>query len=322
MFLRQVSRIDVLTWALSCALLLLTACGGTGVSSPVSSPNPNPQPAPAQPVAQQSLVIIVVEENHAYEQIIGNSVMPYLNSLAQQGALATQYYANAHPSIGDYFALTTGAVQTSDNNFPGPLSADNLVRQINASGKTWKAYVEDLPSSGYLGTTVGNYEKHHNPFAYFSDVVNDANQAAKIVPITQLATDVGAAAISDFIFILPNAIDDGHSCLAGTVCNDNYLLARADQWLKTTISPLLAISRFQSSGLLLITFDESNVADIRNGGGRVPLIAFGPKSKAASQSATLYKHENTLKTVCVVLGLPACPGPAASMSPESDLIQP
>ena len=123
---------------------------------------------------------MVVEENHAYEQIIGNSLMPYLNSLAQQGALATQYYADAHPSIGNYFALTTGALQTNDNNFPGPLSADNLVRQINASGKSCKAYAEDLPSPGYLGTTVGNYEKHHNPFAYFSDVVNDANRAAKI----------------------------------------------------------------------------------------------------------------------------------------------
>jgi acid phosphatase len=264
---------------------------------------------------------MVVEENHAYEQVIGNSAMPYLNGLAQQGALATQYYADIHPSIGNYFALTTGVVQTNDNNFPGPVSADNLVRQINVSGKTWKVYAEDLPSAGYLGTTIGNYEKHHNPFAYFSDVVNDPNQAAKIVPVTQLASDVGSGSLADFVFILPNAMNDGHSCDVGTVCNDNDLLARTDQWLKATIGPLLGTSRFQSAGLLLITFDESNLADIRNGGGRVPLIAFGPKAKAGSQSATLYKHENTLKTVCVVLGLGGCPGSAASISAEDDLIQ-
>ena len=319
--MRKQLAIDLLTWPLCLGLLLLTSCGGTGAGSPATSPNPTSQPAPVQPVAPQNLVVMVVEENHSYEQVIGNSVMPYLNSLAQQGGLATQYYADAHPSIGNYFALTTGAVQTNDNNFPGPVSADNLVRQINASGKTWKAYAEDLPSPGYLGTTVGNYEKHHNPFAYFSDVINDPNQAAKIVPITQLATDVGADSLSDFVFVLPNAINDGHSCPSGMVCTDGDLLARADQWLKTTISPLLATSRFQSSGLLLITFDESNIADIRNGGGRVPLIALGPKAKAGSQSATLYKHENTLKTVCVVLGLATCPGPAASMSAEDDLIQ-
>ena len=149
----------------------------------------------------------------------------------------------------------------------------------------------------------------------------ELHHGAKIVPITQLATDVSAGTLSDFVFVLPNAVDDGHSCATGTVCNDNDLLARADQWLKTTISPLLATSRFQSSGLFLITFDESNIADIRNGGGRVPLIAFGPKAKARSQSAILYKHENTLKSVCVVLSLASCPGPAASMSAEDDLIQ-
>lgn len=319
--MRKQTAIDLLMWPLYLGLLLLTSCGGTGAGSTMSSPGPTPQPSPVQSAAPHNLIVMVVEENHAYEQVIGNSAMPYLNSLAQQGALATQYYADMHPSIGNYFALTTGAVQTNDNNFPGPVSADNLVRQINASGKTWKAFAEDLPSPGYLGTTVGDYEKHHNPFAYLSDVVNDSSQAAKIVPTAQLATDITAGTLSDFIFVLPNAIDDGHSCTTGTVCNDNDLLARADQWLKTTIGPLLATSRFQSSGLLLITFDESNIADIRNGGGRVPLIAFGPKAKAGSQSATLYKHENTLKTVCVVLDLASCPGSAASMSAEDDLVQ-
>lgn len=319
--MREQLAINLLMGPFCFGLLLLTSCAGTGAGSTMSSPGPTAPPSPGQSSAAHNLVVMVVEENHAYEQVIGNSAMPYLNSLAQQGALATQYYADMHPSIGNYFALTTGGVQTNDNNFPGPVSADNLVRQINASGKTWKAYAEDLPSPGYLGTTVGNYEKHHNPFAYFSDVINDSNQAANIVPITQLATDVSAGTLSDFVFVLPNAIDDGHSCITGTVCNDNDLLARADQWLKATITPLLATSRFQSSGLLLITFDESNIADIRNGGGRVPLIAFGPKAKAGSQSAALYKHENTLKTVCVVSGLPTCPGSAASMSAEDDLVQ-
>ena len=52
-------------------------------------------------------VIVVVEENHDYSQVIGSSAMPYLNSLANQYGLATQYYANTHPSIGNYFMMTT-----------------------------------------------------------------------------------------------------------------------------------------------------------------------------------------------------------------------
>lgn len=310
----------VVLWPLYSALLLVIGCGGTGASSPGSSA-PAPQPAPAQSTAQHSMVVMILEENHSYEQVIGNSVMPYLNSLAQQGALATQYYADAHPSIGNYFAVTTGAVQTNDNNFPGPLSADNLARELSAAGQTWKVYAEDLPSPGYLGGTVGNYEKHHNPFAYFSDVVSNSSEAAKIVPFTQLASDVSAGALPDFIFILPNDLDDGHSCPTGSICSDNDLLGRADQWLKSNVSALLSTPRFQSAGVLLITFDESNIGDIRNGGGRVPMIAFGPKAKAAAQSANFYKHENTLKTVCVVLGIASCPGPAASAAAEDDLVQ-
>ena len=47
-------------------------------------------------------VFIVTEENHDYASVIGSSSMPYLNGLAQQYGLATQYYANTHPSIGNY----------------------------------------------------------------------------------------------------------------------------------------------------------------------------------------------------------------------------
>src|SRR5438067_8055060 len=102
--MNQQARTVVLLWPLYSALVLLTACGGTGAGSPALSA----QPTPAQSTAQHSIVVMIAEENHSYEQVIGNSAMPYLNSLAQQGALATQYYANTHPSIGNYFALTTG----------------------------------------------------------------------------------------------------------------------------------------------------------------------------------------------------------------------
>ncbi|HVH87646.1 MAG TPA: alkaline phosphatase family protein [Terriglobales bacterium] len=302
----------------------LVACGGkaSAPSSPSNPPTSSPTPGAASPnTSQSAMVVMVVEENHAYEQVMGNASMPYLNTLAQQGAVAQQYYATLHPSIPNYFDLTTGAPQTIDNNFPGPLSADNLVRELNASGKTWKVYAEDLPSPGYLGTTVGNYIKHHNPFAYFSDVVNDPNQAANIVPFSQFASDLSAGRLPGFSFVIPNALNDGHSCSAGTTCDDNAMLAGADQWLKNNIGPLLSSSQFQKNGLLLITFDESALADIRHGGGRVPLIALGPKARAGAQSANIYGHENTLKTVCAVLSIAACPGGAASASAEDDLVQ-
>src|SRR5437763_11457961 len=88
-------------------------------------------------------VLVVVEENHDYADAIGSGAMPYLDSLARQYGLATQYYANTHPSIGNYFMLTVGQVITNDDGYTATISADNIIRQLVAAGKTWKAYAED-----------------------------------------------------------------------------------------------------------------------------------------------------------------------------------
>ena len=95
-------------------------------------------------------VAIVVEENTNYSGVTSSS-MPYLAGLMSQYGLATRYYANTHPSIGNYFMLTTGqALTNNDSATPSsfPVSANNVVRELVAAGKTWKAYAESLPSVG------------------------------------------------------------------------------------------------------------------------------------------------------------------------------
>ena len=81
--------------------------------------------------------------------------MPYLNGLARTYGLATQYYANAHPSIGNYFMMTVGDTITNDDGYSGIVSGDNVVRALVAGGRTWKSYAEDLPCVGYRGAGVG-----------------------------------------------------------------------------------------------------------------------------------------------------------------------
>src|SRR6266403_991627 len=95
-------------------------------------------------------VVLVLEENHSYSNVIGSSSMPYLNSLANKYTLATNYYADTHPSIGNYFMLTTGQIITNNDSYTGKVTTDNIVRQLLAAGKTWRAYAEDLPSVGFL----------------------------------------------------------------------------------------------------------------------------------------------------------------------------
>ena len=138
------------------------------------------------PPPSSNRVFLVVEENHSYSEVIGNPGMPYLNSLATKYGLDTQYFANAHPSIGNYFVLTPDRIQTGDERFPGPISDDNIVRELVKSGKTWRTYAESLPNIGYTGGDVFPYEKGHHPFAYFSDVLS-TTQANNIMPFSQLS---------------------------------------------------------------------------------------------------------------------------------------
>src|SRR2546428_2292633 len=132
-------------------------------------------------------VFILVEESRNYASVIGNAAMPYLNRLADQYGLATQYYANTHPSIGNYFMLTVGKIVTNDNDFSGLVTDDNIVRQLVAAGKTWKSYAEDLPSVGYTGDGPCLYARRHNPLSYLADVVKDSVQRQRLLAVFQVA---------------------------------------------------------------------------------------------------------------------------------------
>jgi len=227
--------------------------------------------------------------------------MPYLNSLASQYGLATQYYANVHPSIGNYFMLTDGQIETVNDAFSGTVSHDNIVRELVKANKSWRSYAESLPRIGYLGGDVYPYFKHHNPFAYFSDVVG-TSQANNLVPFSQLASDLGSENLPDFSFIVPNALNDAH----------DGSLASADQWLSTNIDPLIKSNTLHYGGLLVIVFDESVLSDLSHGGGHVTTVVVGPQVKSGFQSATFFQHQSTLRLVLSTLGVNSFPGSAAS----------
>lgn len=267
-------------------------------------------------IPQFSHVFIVVEENHSFSDVIGNANMPYLNSLASSNSLATQYYADAHPSLPNYFELTVGEgtsiTGTSGDAYSGVVTQDNVVRALTAAGKTWKSYAESLPSAGYLGGDNGAYLQHHNPAVYFSDVQQNSLQAGNVVPFSQLTMDIANDALPNYGFIVPNVNDDAHNCPAGmTTCTDTQKLAAADQWLSANIAPLLASSAFQNS-LLIIVFDEAEDSDTAHGGGLVAAILVSPLVHSGYQSTTLYQHESTLRLMMEALGVTDLPGAAAT----------
>src|SRR5207247_123825 len=81
-------------------------------------------------------VVIVLEENTNYSSSIGN--MPWLDAQIVTGGSATSYYATTHPSIGNYFMLTTGQNITNNDSYATDVNVDNVIRQLNRAGKTWK----------------------------------------------------------------------------------------------------------------------------------------------------------------------------------------
>ncbi len=256
-------------------------------------------------------VFVVTEENTDYSSVIGSSSMPYLNGLAQQYGLATQYYANTHPSIGNYFMLATGQIITNDDNFSTVQNVPNIVRSLLAAGKTWKSYAEDIPNACYLGGDTGNYARKHNVFPLLSDVANDPLQACNNVPFTQFATDLANGTLPHFSNIVPNLCNDAHDCGLST----------ADTWLKNNIDPLIKSATFQQDGLLIIVFDEAG-SDNTNGGGRIVWVAVSPKSKLGYQSTTLYQHQSTLRLILKGLGINVFPGAAANAPDMSEFFTP
>ncbi len=179
--------------------IILAVATGCSLSS-AGGPRPPAPPPPSASVPQFGHVVMVLEENHSYSEVVGNSAMPYLNSLASQYGLATQYFANTHPSIGNYFMLTTGQLVTNDDEFAGTVGVDNIVRQLIAAGKTWKSYAESIPSTGYTGGDVYPYAKRHNPFAYFTDVVNSSAQSNNLVSLSQYRSDLSNEQLPNFSF--------------------------------------------------------------------------------------------------------------------------
>ena len=287
-----------------------------------SGSNSNPTGA----ASSASHVFVVVLENANYDSVIDSKSMPYLNSLMPQGGLATNYFANFHPSIPDYFMLTTGQSVTMTDSFKGVVMDDNIARELMNAGKTWKAYAQSIPSAGYMGQDVYPYSRHHIPFTYFSDVQQNTTQQMNIVPLTQLATDITGNMLPNYAMIVPDQQSNAHDCPVGfppgetTACKFTDRLAAADDFLKTQIAPILANAEFQRNGLLVITFDES-AGDHTNGGGKVVTLLLGPRVRVGFQSTTQYAHESLLRLSLSALGINTFPGQAATAPAMDEFFQ-
>ena len=302
-------------------LFLLTACGGTGVSVSTGGNNGGTGGGGTTSAALQHVVVVVLE-NQNYSDVIGSASMPYLNSLASQYSLATQFYANTHPSIGNYFEMTTAQNPTGNiDAWPLTFAGDNIARELTAQSKTWKVYAQSIPSVGYTGDDVYPYVKHHNPFAYFDEIINSATQKANIVGIGQLSTDAGSGSLPTYSFVVPDDLHNGHDCPNGaSSCPLSDRLSAADAWLNSNLSGLIGNTSLMSNTVIVITFDES-ATDNTMGGGRVPVILVGGKVKTGFQSTTTYQFPSLLRFSLESVGVASYPGTAGTAPSMNEFLK-
>jgi len=253
-------------------------------------------------------VVLVMEENQSYSTVVGQtSVWPNLNNLINIGALPTNYYADSHPSIGNYFMLTTGQLLTTNDNSTTVWNVDNIARRMLASGVPFRIYAEGI-TQGYLGGNTGLYLIRHNPFAMLSDIADSTQVADQTIwPFTQFAADLANGTLPEFSYIVPDVNDDAH----------NGTPQQADTWLQTNvIAPLSSYSAFEAGGdgILIVDFDEAMTSDTTYGGGHVSPVLWGPNVKVGytQTSSTVYQHQSMLATMMDALQLSNPPGAAAT----------
>jgi hypothetical protein len=194
--------------------------------------------------------MMVLLENYSYEQVVGNSNMPFVNGLlAANGSVSTT--GLSHPSLPNYLGLISGSIQNNpadttpqDGTYAGPQLTDELA----AAGIGWKAYMEDMPVACDLTDqySPGHYDVNHNPFMYFNTVRNNPSQCNRDVPYPQLTTDLNAGTSPPFLWVSPNTIHDMHD---GTP-------AQADAFLEGLVTQVKASSWWTAASRIIITWDE------------------------------------------------------------------
>ncbi len=253
--------------------------------------------------------------NQGYKDVVGNSQMPYFNTLIQRYGLATQFYSDQHGSLSALMWFVAGAaVTTNEATTSCQHSQDNVVRELLKRGYSLRAYEEDLPYAGYEGLMGGTGNWRHDPLLDFTDVCPSTGQNMNVVPSGQMAKDFADSKTVNFAWITPDVMDDAH----------NGSLQAADQWLQDRVPAILARPEFSSGGdgILFIVWDESDLysdnacsATVSTGcGGHTAILVIGPRVKPDYKSKITYHNENVLATVCAAMGLSPCPGTSVGYS--------
>lgn len=222
-------------------------------------------------------IFVIMLENHSQSSVLGDPNAPYINALANEFAVAENYYGVTHPSEPNYVAAISGSNWfVNDDNPANRYDHTNLVDQLEANHKTWAAYMEAMPSAGFLGDTAngGLYASKHNPFVLFTDIRNNPKRLANVKPYSSFASDLAHNKVADFVWITPDQCNDMHGGVYSTVvafpeapcpygsaindANDMALKQKADAFVKKTVQAIMHSSAWTGNSAIFILTDEND----------------------------------------------------------------
>ena len=235
-------------------------------------------------------IVVVVEENHDYSQIIGDRRAPYINNtLVAGGTLLTNYDAITHPSEANYFALYAGSTFNISPDDPLVSEPDpTIYTTLHAAGLTFQGYVDTAGGSSY----------DHNPWTSFPE-------GQGLTPLvgtdfTNFPASGNYSSLPTVSYVTPGVNDDMHD---GTIL-------QGDQWLQSNLGAYAQWAKANNS-LLIVTWDEN---DGTSDGNHVATILYGAGVQAGATNATAYNHYNLLSTILASYGLTG-PNNAATAAP-------
>lgn len=252
--------------------------------------------------ASYTHVIWLWMENHSYDEIVGSSSAPYLNSLARACGLATNYHNITHPSLPNYIAATSGlggrALQPFRADCTPSAACSTRSRSLFAQVPSWRAYQESMPVACDRENS-GEYAPRHNPPPYYRTL---AGCARRDVRLRRLWSDLAASSLPAFSFITPNLCHDTHDCPVST----------GDRWLAAVVPRILSSRAYRAGHtVLFITWDEGEggtatacATNQRDVGCHVATVVVSPSTPAGRRSSRLFNHYSLLRTTDELLGRP------------------
>jgi phospholipase C len=202
----------------------------------------HPVAARAAAVPRLNHIIVVIMENHSYDEVRS---LPYTASLVAAGSSCANSRGVTHPSEPNYLALWAASTLGVTNDAcppPGsPYVVENLGHACETAGLTWRAYSEDLPSAGWSGCAYAGYARKHAPWTSFGNLTH-----AYELSLTELAADEAANTLPNLAFVVPNMCHDTHDCS----------LATGDAWLAANIPAML--QAVGPRGIVILTYDEDD----------------------------------------------------------------